>query len=59
MLGLAGWISEATGENIILPTEAQWQYAAQSGDGRTTHGAITGIQGYAIMPIMVLRKPHP
>jgi len=28
------WLSAATGENIMLPTEDQWQYAAQSDDGR-------------------------
>lgn len=29
------WMSEATGEKIMLPTEDQWQYAAQGDDGRT------------------------
>lgn len=29
------WLSEATGEKIMLPTEEQWQYAAQGDDGRT------------------------
>jgi hypothetical protein len=29
------WLSEMTGEQIMLPTEDQWQYAAQSDDGRT------------------------
>ena len=29
------WLSEMTGETIMLPTEAQWQYAAQGDDGRT------------------------
>lgn len=28
------WLSEMTGENITLPTESQWQYASQGGDGR-------------------------
>ncbi|HLV33558.1 MAG TPA: SUMF1/EgtB/PvdO family nonheme iron enzyme, partial [Spirillospora sp.] len=28
------WLSEATGEKIMLPTEDQWQYAAQGDDGR-------------------------
>jgi len=29
------WISDVTGEKIMLPTEDQWQYAAQGDDGRT------------------------
>lgn len=29
------WLSEVSGENIMLPTEEQWQYAAQGDDGRT------------------------
>jgi formylglycine-generating enzyme required for sulfatase activity len=29
------WLSEATGEKIMLPAEEQWQYAAQGDDGRT------------------------
>jgi hypothetical protein len=29
------WLSEMTGEPIMLPTEDQWQYAAQGDDGRT------------------------
>jgi formylglycine-generating enzyme required for sulfatase activity len=28
------WLSEATGETIMLPTEQQWQRAAQGDDGR-------------------------
>jgi formylglycine-generating enzyme required for sulfatase activity len=28
------WLSETTGEEIMLPTEDQWQYAAQGDDGR-------------------------
>lgn len=33
-VALCRWLSEVTGERIALPTEAQWQYAAQGGDGR-------------------------
>ncbi|MEQ8677195.1 MAG: SUMF1/EgtB/PvdO family nonheme iron enzyme [Aggregatilineales bacterium] len=29
------WLSETAGEKIMLPTEEQWQYAAQGDDGRT------------------------
>lgn len=28
------WLTDLTGENIMLPTENQWQYAAQGDDGR-------------------------
>jgi hypothetical protein len=30
----AEWLSDLTGEQIMLPTEDQWQYAAQGEDGR-------------------------
>lgn len=29
------WLSEQTGESIMLPSEAQWQFAAQGSDRRT------------------------
>jgi len=29
------WLSDVTDENIMLPTESQWQYVAQGDDGRT------------------------
>jgi formylglycine-generating enzyme required for sulfatase activity len=29
------WLSDTTGEKIMLPTEEQWQYAAQGDDGRS------------------------
>ncbi|MBK9125874.1 MAG: formylglycine-generating enzyme family protein [Chloroflexi bacterium] len=28
------WLSSTTGESIMLPTDPQWQYAAQGDDGR-------------------------
>ena len=28
------WLSEQTGQKIMLPTDEQWQYAAQGDDGR-------------------------
>lgn len=28
------WLTDVTAENIMLPTEEQWQYAAQGDDGR-------------------------
>lgn len=34
-LAYCRWLSKVTGENITLPTEEQWQYAAQGDDGRT------------------------
>lgn len=33
-LAYCRWLSEVTGESITLPTEDQWQYAAQGDDGR-------------------------
>jgi formylglycine-generating enzyme required for sulfatase activity len=33
-LAFCRWLSDVTGENITLPTEEQWQYAAQGDDGR-------------------------
>lgn len=33
-VALCVWLSDVTGENIMLPTEDQWQYAAQGDDGR-------------------------
>lgn len=34
-VAFCSWLSEVSGENIMLPTEEQWQYAAQADDGRT------------------------
>lgn len=33
-LAYCRWLSDQTGESITLPTEEQWQYAAQGDDGR-------------------------
>jgi formylglycine-generating enzyme required for sulfatase activity len=33
-LAYCRWLSDATGETITLPTEEQWQYAAQGDDNR-------------------------
>lgn len=33
------WLNDVTGEKIMLPTEDQWQYAAQGDDvAEITHG---------------------
>jgi hypothetical protein len=34
-LAFCCWLRDLTGESILLPTEEQWQYAAQGEDGRT------------------------
>ncbi|MEL6310574.1 MAG: SUMF1/EgtB/PvdO family nonheme iron enzyme, partial [Chloroflexota bacterium] len=33
-MAFCAWLSDKTGEEITLPTEAQWQYASQGGDER-------------------------
>jgi len=33
-VAFCNWLSETTGESIMLPTEQQWQHAAQGSDGR-------------------------
>lgn len=33
-IAFCNWLNDATGENVILPTEQQWQRAAQGDDGR-------------------------
>ncbi|MBI1282504.1 MAG: SUMF1/EgtB/PvdO family nonheme iron enzyme [Anaerolineaceae bacterium] len=34
-LAFCFWLSDITGQKIMLPTEDQWQYAAQGDDGRS------------------------
>lgn len=34
-IAFCNWMSEVEGENIMLPTEQEWQHAAQSDDSRT------------------------
>jgi formylglycine-generating enzyme required for sulfatase activity len=54
------WLSEATGEKIMLPTEAQWQYAAQGMTGAYIRGATNGMPDAATIASVarVSAKPH-
>ena len=44
------WLSDVTGERIMLPTEDQWQYAAQGDDGRTYPWGNSGTAHAATIP---------
>jgi len=33
-LAYAAWVSEKTGKSYVLPSEAQWEYAARAGDAQ-------------------------
>ena len=48
-MGYCSWLSEATGEEYTLPTEAQWEYAASGGSKstKTTYAGSNNINEVA------------
>lgn len=41
------WLSEKTGRNVTLPTEAQWEWAARAGSDQPFHFGSSGFEQHA------------
>lgn len=46
-MAFAGWLSETTGLNITLPTEAQWEWAARAGSDQPFFFGDSGFEDHA------------
>jgi formylglycine-generating enzyme required for sulfatase activity len=58
-LAFCRWLSAQTGESITLPTEFEWQRAAQGDDGRTFPWGETYAVDYANASESGIKQPTP